>query len=269
MNDVPENSESQIEKSSLGSGEAPQTSMERRDALREMREKLEQLKQEREENKDTDKRNSVPNVTEKRMEEALGRLWDSGQEPSSEKKGLSKEQEAQFSERIDEVGVREGRDAADVIRLERYKARCDAEGRTPDSDRKWYEKLEQLRENREKGKEDENQVLELLGVDNNNYAKTSDGQEREVKVYKSEDGVTTRPDGVTDKCWIEVKSINEGVVYNTGQLEAQKEGAQYDGEKNLVVIITSNDRDTVRPSGPLSEEVDVYHYSKEIKEWSY
>lgn len=127
-------------------------------------------------------------------------------------------------------------------------------------------------------REQEDATLGAAGVPNNNSA-TIDGQPRTIVTYTDSKQVTTRPDGVTDSCWVDVKSAGrEGaeraVVYDTAQLRAQREGAGAgwpDGrERGRAVILTSGDREENRPSRDLAKGSIVLHRATggEGDEWS-
>jgi hypothetical protein len=72
----------------------------------------------------------------------------------------------------------------------------------------WKESNATLRENQSRGSAHENNALNELGVQNNNHNTDADGNSRTPETYPHEsgDGVT-RPDGVTDKSAVDVKSV--------------------------------------------------------------
>ena len=179
---------------------------------------------------------------------------------------------ADFRKRIDEAEVNGDKVEADNVRYERYKYEQEQEGRTPSSRDKWQVLNDRLRANQARGRENEDNALASTGVQNNNYAQTPDGQPRTPITYKSEDGVVTRPDGVTGSKWVDVKAVEEGTVYYTDQLRAQKEGAlsgHPDGKPRDLAVVISNDNPTaVRPSKPLADNGTILHRDSQSGQWS-
>ncbi|BAZ12033.1 hypothetical protein NIES4071_38610 [Calothrix sp. NIES-4071] len=155
--------------------------------------------------------------------------------------------EADFRRRIDSASTKE---AADNVRYERYQWECEQEGRLPMPRDEWQETTDRLRANQNRGQACEDAALEALGIQNNNYARTPDGQLRSPITYESDEGIVTRPDGVTESKWIDVKSIEKGIAYYTDQLRAQKEGARHgypDGkQRDLAVVISNSNRTDVQ-----------------------
>jgi len=104
-------------------------------------------------------------------------------------------------------------------------------------------------------REQEDATLGAAGVPNNNYIDVG-GEPRGVVRYTNADGIGVRPDGVTEKAWVDVKSTERPVLYNTEQLRAEKEGAQATG-REFAVVIMSDDKDAIRPSSPLVDDADT------------
>jgi hypothetical protein len=179
---------------------------------------------------------------------------------------------AEFRKRIDEAEANGNKVEADNVRYERYKYEQEQEGRTPSSRDEWQVHTDRLRANQARGRANEDAALESAGVQNNNYAQTPGGTSRDLITYTSSDGVVTRPDGVTDSKWVDVKSVEEGTVYYTEQLRAQKEGAvsgHPDGTpRDLAVVIANKDPKAVRPSEPLANNATVVHRNSETGQWS-
>jgi hypothetical protein len=193
-------------------------------------------------------------------------------EPIASTAKTDKERNADFRKRIDSAPNQE---AAEDIRYERYKWECDQEGRTPLPKDEWQVATDRLRANQLRGRENEDAALEAIGVQNNNYAQTPNGQPRNPITYESQEGVVTRPDSVTDSKWIDVKSAEQGTVYYTEQLRAQKEGAvsgHPDGRQRDLAVVISNDQvpnaDNIRPSRPLADNALVFHRNSATGEWA-
>lgn len=177
--------------------------------------------------------------------------------------------EADFRRRIDSASTKE---AADNVRYERYLWECEQEGRLPMPRDEWQIITDRLRANQDRGQAAEDAVLNALGIQNNNYARTPDGQPRSPITYESDEGIVTRPDGVTESKWIDVKFIEKGTAYYTEQLRAQKEGALKgypDGkQRDLAVVLSNNNRTDVKPSEPLANAAVVIHYKAQTEKWS-
>ncbi|NOK62648.1 MAG: hypothetical protein GFH27_549293n106 [Chloroflexi bacterium AL-W] len=157
---------------------------------------------------------------------------------------------------------------ADDMRYQRYRQTALEEGRTPSARTRWDEQNARLRENNARGRLSEDQALESVGVNNNNYGTTPSGQPRDVVRYDTTiDGrpISVRPDGVSSSHWIDVKSTT-GTQYYTEQLRAQAQGAQEAGRR-LAVVLT-NSGEAVRPSGPLSDAADVFFRNSDTGNWA-
>jgi len=191
---------------------------------------------------------------------ALGLGARGVEDPVVDEEPPASQNDSNFRQRIDEAP---NQAAADDVRYERYQAR----GGQMDRE-EWQAATDRLRANQAQGRADEDNALNDLGIENNNYNQTSDGQPRDIVRYTSDDGVSTRPDGVTDSHWVDVKSQSEGTVYYTQQLRAESEGAQSDGGKELGVIISNDDASAVRPSGPLADNATVLHNDPQTGQWS-
>lgn len=157
------------------------------------------------------------------------------------------------------------------MRYERYRQQALAEGRESPLPREKWERANQiLRENQARGRVNEDKALSAAGVENNNYAEAA-GKPRRVVEYPNGDEVV-RPDGITDTKVIDVKSINEGTVYYTDQLAAEKLGARsgVPGGKprDLAVVIANDNPAVVRPSSPLANNATVLHHHSQTGTWS-
>jgi hypothetical protein len=179
--------------------------------------------------------------------------------------------EKKYRDKINDAEAKGDQKKADDWRYKRNKEIREVKGLPKLKREEWDEMKDRIRENQERGGEDEDDALEKLGVQNNNHA-TDDktGEDREIVTHTSKgEGVTVRPDGVTDSHWLDNKSKadEDGVVYNEKQQRAEKEGAQKEG-KELGIIISSDDHTAVRPSAPLAEEADVIlHRDTETGKW--
>ncbi len=136
---------------------------------------------------------------------------------------------------------------------------------------KWEQAKEQLDENRARGRADEDSTLDAAGVEKNNYATDNAGNPRDVVQYEV-DGVTTRPDGITDTKVVDIKSIDEGTIFYTEQLRAQKKGAQSGAiggkKRDLAVVLSNPEPAKVRPSDPLADNAAVLHRNPTTGQWS-
>ncbi|MBF0686754.1 MAG: DUF4157 domain-containing protein [Cellulomonas sp.] len=100
-----------------------------------------------------------------------------------------------------------------------------------------------LRANSRRGSAHENAALSDLRVPNNNVNAAP-------KTF-THDGVTTRPDALTRKALVEVKSTTKPVQYRTTQIRAQQSAGRH------VTVITGGPSSAVVPSGPLASPVIV------------
>ncbi|MDT5062503.1 MAG: hypothetical protein QOH63_2962 [Acidobacteriota bacterium] len=173
--------------------------------------------------------------------------------------------ERDFRRRIDSAP---NEDLANDARYERHQWEAQQDGREPMPRNEWNESTARLRANAARGRVDENNTLNAGGVENNNLStSTLTGESREVVTYESTEGVVTRPDGITDARWVDVKSIDEGTIFFDSQLRAEQEGARQAG-KGLAVVLTNEDAAVVRPSGPLASNASVLHRNSATGEWS-
>lgn len=163
-------------------------------------------------------------------------------------------------------------DEAMKIRYERYTSDRTRGGKTPSDFDTWLKKAERIHENAKAGAIEENTSLDQLGVTNNNYNVTKDGSPRNVtsetvKIDGKE--ITVRPDGISDKMWLDIKLMSGevDVYYLTEQIKGQIVGAGAEGKEFGIVL--SGPSENIRPSGPLvSEEgVTVLHRNTESGEW--
>ena len=157
-------------------------------------------------------------------------------------------------------------------RYERYLIDCKRKGTEPSPRSQWEPKANIALQNKKGGSEAEEKALASLDVANNNKkgATTFDKD--------GDKGTKTRPDAVTDNALIDVKSApkdgkdgKRNTVNDSPQLRAQRDAANGEG-KNHVVVISSEDRDNVRPSGPLAEDPPkgstVVHHDPKTNKWS-
>jgi hypothetical protein len=163
--------------------------------------------------------------------------------------------------------------AADDARYELNKLSREQRGLPELSREEWELLNDRAHQNQQRGRQDEDRILEDVGVENNNYATTNDGTKRNVVIHTTKDGVSTRPDGISDTHWIDVKSKkgDDQTVYNTEQIKAEREGAMREGKEHAVVI-SGSDLSAARPSGGktgLSGKSEVYHQNSETGAWSY
>lgn len=154
------------------------------------------------------------------------------------------------------------------VRRERYLQDCEREDKPVMPADKWREAAVRAQENRLRGRADEDTALSRASVDNNNYTQTADGRPRQVQRYIDSNGYETRPDGVSDTHWIDVKSTNAAEIYNTEQLRAEREGAVTDG-KRQAVIISNDNYQTTSLSDPLAKapNTDILHRNSETGQW--
>lgn len=166
----------------------------------------------------------------------------------------------------------EGRgDSAEAMdaRRERYLADSQLQGKKTDTREVWEPKAERALSNQQRGAENERAALQAAGLESNNG--------ENAKSYEKPDGTRTRPDAVTEKAVVEVKSVpdtpdsdgNPRTVYNTEQIEAQRKGAEGEGKQHVVIISNAN-KDSARPSGPLANNEKgsaVLHHNPETGEW--
>ena len=110
-----------------------------------------------------------------------------------------------------------------------------------------------LRQSSQRGRVHEQGALDDLNVPNNNTSNP---------VTHTQGGITTRPDGVTTRSFLEVKSTG-GVQYRTRQIRVQ----QASGRRHATVI-TGGPASGVRPSGPLAETSRVLHRDPSSGAWS-
>jgi hypothetical protein len=169
--------------------------------------------------------------------------------------------EAEYRRLIDQAEGSGDHEAAMRLRRERYLQDCERENKPVMPADKWRKAAEQAQENRLRGRADEDAALSHAGIDNNNYGEN-------ITRYTDSKGYETRPDGVSDTHWVDVKSTKEPVVYNTDQLSAEREGAVLDG-KRQAVIISNDDYQATRPSGPLANarNTDILHRNSDTGAW--
>lgn len=138
----------------------------------------------------------------------------------------------------------------------------------------WQVVKARLEANAARGRKEEDDALASAGVENNNYTtSTITGKPRDIVRYDSNkvspgEIIATRPDGVSEKYWVDVKATEQDTIYYTGQLITQKEGAGKEiPPKKLAVVITNDNPDGVRPSGPLAENALVLHRDNKTGKW--
>jgi RHS repeat-associated protein len=181
--------------------------------------------------------------------------------------GLTAAQRKHFRERIENASSPEEENQA---RYDRNCAKRANQGEDPLPPGTWVQQKNQVEANSGRGRGDEAAALNDLGVKSNN----AEGAE----TYDRPGGGKTRPDGTTDSAVVEVKSVPDTadpdggprVVYNTEQMNAQRNGAQAD-DKNHVVVISNGNPDNCRPSGPLADPErgsTVLHRNNQTGQWS-
>lgn len=176
--------------------------------------------------------------------------------------------DAEYRALIDEAKRNGNHEEAMRLRRERYLRDCERDNKPVMPADKWREAAERAQENRLRGRVDEDQALSHAGVDNNNYIKNADESDRTITRYIDSKGYETRPDGVSDTHWIDVKSTKADTVYDTEQIRAEREGAIADG-KRQGVIISNDDYQATKPSGPLakSKRTDILHRDSVTGKW--
>ncbi|MBI5877237.1 MAG: hypothetical protein HZB53_06280 [Chloroflexi bacterium] len=138
----------------------------------------------------------------------------------------------------------------------------------------WQAVKDVLEANRARGRVDEDNALASAGVENNNYTtSTVTGDARDIVRYESKkvspgEVIETRPDGVTEKYWVDVKATEQDTIFYTEQLKVQKEGAAKEKPpRKLAVIITNDNPGGVRPSNVLETEALVLHRDSKTGKW--
>ncbi|MFO0692559.1 MAG: RHS repeat-associated core domain-containing protein [Polyangiales bacterium] len=144
----------------------------------------------------------------------------------------------------------------------------------PLSREEWQEMANRIRDNQARGNVAETATLDALDVDNNNRAIDREGNAREIETYPRNappDTPSTRPDGVTDRSIIDVKSMPDDgprVLDDSEQFDLRRRMAEGPPTRQHVVVMTNGDRSAVRPSGPLGEGSTVYHRDSTTGAWS-
>jgi RHS repeat-associated protein len=171
-------------------------------------------------------------------------------------------QEAHFRRRIGDADARGDLNGANQARYDRHLTTAENQGKTPLSPRAWQPIANNALSNGERGRAHENAVLRDLGIENNNYGSP--------ETWPTPKGVDTRPDAVTDRSVIDVKSMPDEPprrTYNdSDQLRGERDMAAQSGKAH-VVILTNGNRDNVKPSEPLARPAEepggpqttVYH----------
>jgi hypothetical protein len=203
--------------------------------------------------------------------------------------------EAYFRDRIDSPprGV-----DPDAVRYERHCARSRRKGRKPLEPEDWDRKRQAFEASTQAGKVEENKALDDLGIQNNNAATDASGAPRDIHQFSTmvpqrktavEEGAsplkgtmkaTTRPDGVTDTYYIDVKRVDPSakrpVIDDDQQMRAERLGGQRgkgpDGKKRKhAVIIVSESGPTgpaARPSSGLADSgSDIYFRDQTSGDW--
>ena len=208
-------------------------------------------------------------------------------EPINPKTGLTKSQEADFRKRIDAAEARGDKQAANDVRHERNsQKRANRDPAQPPLSRDdWEASNDRMRSNSDRGRVHEDNALDDLGVQNNNRDADANGEKRDIVTYDDESGDgQTRPDGVSDKSVVDVKSVPPGrdsdgnprTVHQTEQLRSQKAGAEGDGKQHVTVISSDGPAEDTRPSRNLGNPENggsdaVLHRDNSAppgKEWS-
>jgi hypothetical protein len=165
-------------------------------------------------------------------------------------------------------------DAAHRARYELNQLRLEVKNKPGTTFEQWKVKNDNIAESRGIGTPRSKVIGDDLGLVNNDYNTTRDGQPREPVYYHDPiTGKASRPDQLSDSHVVEIKSFKDGTqnpkVSNTGQTDIQRQGAEADGKKHAVIMDTSGSRDSARPSRELSrQESEVYHQNRETGEWS-
>jgi hypothetical protein len=151
------------------------------------------------------------------------------------------------------------------LRYRRYLINKVDAGKSPLSPDEWLKSEGIVRQNRTIGGAAQENVLNELGIqDNNQLIGTQRASYTEVGIG------STIPDASTSKAWIDIKSVNtqDGVLNYTQQLRLQKLGTQAapHAGKKLVVIMTG--KNPVRPSAPLARDATVLKFNETTKTWS-
>jgi RHS repeat-associated protein len=145
-------------------------------------------------------------------------------------------------------------------RRERYEARCAAAGKSPD-----WEVWDRNRGNQQRGSEREEKALAAAGLENNN----AKGNQQE---FTTDDGVTTRPDAVSDNAIVDVKSKPDTggphTIEDSDQMQAQRDMADEQGKSHYVVA-SNTDKGSVAPSQDLTDAgSNVLHHNPETGKWN-
>ncbi|ADV66296.1 DUF4157 domain-containing protein [Deinococcus maricopensis] len=182
---------------------------------------------------------------------------------------LTPEEYKAFRQRIDNATTEAEQWQA---RYDRYQTDRSRGGNPVQTFEEWLPGAQRAHQNGARGSAVENAVLDEVGAVNNNFNALPDGTPRTVVTHPVEiDGntITVRPDGVTDRVWIDVKSLEgQNVVHDfTQQLRGELHGALQEN-KQLAVILSSSNPD-VRPSRNLgrAENVTVYRRDATTGEW--
>ncbi len=151
---------------------------------------------------------------------------------------------------------------------------------------KWSKQYDRNMDNWERGLLDQQKAMEKLGiVDNDSITR----HQFTVKDKATNQSVTTRPDGVTDNAIVEFKSMatngapSERVLYLDSQLRTQRAAARglvddfpmglKEGKRKFVVVMQSERRSLVRPSGTLANKNTgadfVLHRNRTNGRWSH
>lgn len=164
--------------------------------------------------------------------------------------------------------------SADDIRFLRYSYNALSQGREVASREDWQAMLGLVRQNNQRGRSTEDETLNQLGIENNNY-NTSGGAKRKVVLFASpnmqySDGspIVTRPDGISPSHWVDVKSIESKtpIYHNTQQLRAQREGARLEGRRSAVIFTSQGV--IPKPSTSLADQsvgADVIYWRKSTR----
>jgi RHS repeat-associated protein len=172
-------------------------------------------------------------------------------------------------------------------RHERHKQRCEnrdpptkpmdrSTNPDPNSDeykQSWDGSHDRVHENQKRGREHEDNALGAMGLKNNNL---KDGDDRPELFDGTEREGQTRPDALSDKAVVDVKSVPPGpgpdgkprTVYNTEQLKDQQAGKK-PGQSHVTVISSDGPAENTRPSGPLAENSTVLHRDNETGKMSH
>ena len=183
----------------------------------------------------------------------------------------------------------------DAVRYERHRARSRRGNREPDKPAEWDSERIAFQERSEAARVEENKTLDELGIQNNNRARDASGTRRDIHEFSTmvprekvapgkaakQKLVPTRPDGVSDSHYVDVKKIEptteRQVIDDTQQMRAERMGGKRgkgpDGEpREHAVIIVSDKGENVLPQATPSRglartDSEIYYRDQKSEEW--